>query len=36
MHETVKDYYGKELTGSDDLKTDACCTLENIPDHIKA
>lgn len=35
MHETVKDYYGKELTGSDDLKTDACCTLENIPDHIK-
>ena len=35
MHETVKDYYGKELTGSDDLKTDACCTLENIPDHLK-
>ncbi|MEH6469078.1 MAG: methyltransferase domain-containing protein [Porticoccus sp.] len=35
MHETVKDYYGKELSGSDDLKTDACCTLENIPDHIK-
>jgi arsenite methyltransferase len=35
MHETVKDYYGKELTGSDDLKTDACCTLDNIPAHIK-
>lgn len=35
MHETVKDYYGKELTGSDDLKTDACCTLDNIPGHIK-
>ncbi|HEB28005.1 MAG TPA: methyltransferase domain-containing protein [Porticoccus sp.] len=35
MHETVKDYYGKELTGSADLKTDACCTLENIPDHLK-
>lgn len=35
MHETVKDYYGKELSGSDDLKTDACCTLENIPSYIK-
>jgi arsenite methyltransferase len=35
MHETVKDYYGKELTGSDDLKTDACCTLDSIPTHIK-
>jgi arsenite methyltransferase len=35
MHETVKDYYGKELSGSDDLKTDACCTLDSIPAHIK-
>jgi SAM-dependent methyltransferase len=35
MHETVKDYYGKELQSSDDLKTDACCTLDNIPGHIK-
>jgi len=35
MYETVKNYYGKELSGSEDLKTDACCTLENIPNHLK-
>ena len=27
----VQDYYGKELTSSHDLKTNACCTLETPP-----
>ncbi|MEM8660531.1 MAG: methyltransferase domain-containing protein [Pseudomonadota bacterium] len=31
MHESVKEYYGKTLAGSDDLKTDACCTLDDTP-----
>lgn len=35
MHESVKDYYGKELKGSSDLKTDACCTVDSIPDYLK-
>ena len=35
MHEVVKEYYGKTLTGSEDLKTDACCTPDAMPDHIK-
>ena len=35
MHESVQDYYGKELTGSSDLKTDACCTVDSIPDYLK-
>ncbi|WP_456405046.1 methyltransferase domain-containing protein [Thiolapillus sp.] len=33
--EEVKFYYGKVLQGSDDLKTDACCTSEALPAHIK-
>jgi len=35
-HEEVKEYYGKELSHSDDLKTNACCTIEEPPKHIKA
>jgi arsenite methyltransferase len=31
----VKDYYGKTLQGSADLKTDACCTLEAPPAHLR-
>jgi len=31
----VKDYYSKVLKKSDDLKTNACCTSENIPKYIK-
>jgi len=31
----VKDYYGKELTTSEDLKTNACCTLEAPPKYIQ-
>ena len=33
-HEAVKEYYGKELTKSEDLKTNACCTVETPPDYI--
>ncbi len=34
-HQEVKDYYGKALTKSEDLKTNACCTLEEPPEYIK-
>ncbi|MCI5045000.1 MAG: methyltransferase domain-containing protein [Aquisalinus sp.] len=27
----VREYYGKVLSTSEDLKTDACCTVEDIP-----
>ena len=33
--ENVKDYYGKVLQTSADLKTDACCTDSDMPEHIK-
>lgn len=33
--ENVKDYYGKVLQSSGDLKTDACCTDTDMPDHLK-
>ena len=29
--EVIKDYYGKTLTSSEDLKTSACCTPEDVP-----
>jgi SAM-dependent methyltransferase len=29
---TVKEYYGKTLTGSKDLKTSACCSIESVPE----
>lgn len=35
MTKDVQDYYGKQLTQSDDLQTNACCTLEPPPTHIK-
>jgi ubiquinone/menaquinone biosynthesis C-methylase UbiE len=35
MHDDVKNYYGKVLQHSDDLKTNACCTTDSIPRHIK-
>ncbi len=34
VHEEVKDYYGKQLQNSDDLQTNACCTLTKPPKHI--
>lgn len=35
MYEVVQDYYGKQLTSSADLKTDACCELNEVPDWLK-
>ena len=34
-HEEIKEYYGKELSKSEDLKTNACCTMEEPAQHIK-
>ncbi len=34
--DNVRDYYGRTLTGSDDLKTDACCTLEAPSPRVRA
>ena len=31
----VKDYYGKTLQGTEDLATDACCTLEDNPAYVR-
>ncbi len=35
MFDDVKDYYGKVLQSSGDLKTDACCTDTDMNDQIK-
>ncbi|MBL0037354.1 MAG: methyltransferase domain-containing protein [Nitrosomonadales bacterium] len=35
MHEIVKDYYGKQLQTSDDLKTSACCDASQVPNWLK-
>ncbi|CAM9544538.1 unnamed protein product [Pylaiella littoralis] len=34
--DSVQEYYGKILTKSDDLKTNACTTDSNMPDAVKA
>lgn len=34
--QVVKAYYGKTLQGSEDLKTKACCTPDNMPERVKA
>ncbi len=36
IHQSVKDYYGKTLQTSADLKTDACCTIETTPERLRA
>jgi len=36
IHDNVKDYYGKALEKSEDLKTNACCELIAPPEHILA
>ncbi len=33
-HLEVQAYYGKELASTDDLKTNACCTIQAPPKHI--
>ena len=35
MHEQVKEYYGKVLRDSNDLKTNACCTDVILPGYLK-
>lgn len=35
LQEAVKDYYGKILRSSDDLKTKACCTPDTMSDAVK-
>ncbi|MCX4186514.1 methyltransferase domain-containing protein [Methylophaga sp. OBS4] len=35
MHEVVKDYYGRQLQNSADLKTTACCDVTTIPEWLK-
>jgi len=35
IQENVKDYYGKVLQNSGDLKTDACCTIADLPGYLK-
>ncbi|MEL6821347.1 MAG: methyltransferase domain-containing protein, partial [Calditrichota bacterium] len=35
-HEAVQDYYGKQLSKTEDLKTSACCTTEDLPEKHKA
>ena len=32
---SVQDYYGKTLKSSEDLKTDACCTADDLPSFAK-
>lgn len=34
-HEKVQDYYGKVLQSSEDLQTNACCTPDEMPEHVK-
>ena len=35
MHDDVKEYYGKTLQQTEDLKTNACCTSAGLPKHVK-
>lgn len=36
MHDVVQDYYGRELQGTSDLKTDACCDASSVPNWLKS
>lgn len=35
-YDVVKDYYGKVLKTTNDLKTSACCTADAMPAHLRA
>ncbi len=35
VHEQVQHYYGEVLQNSNDLQTDACCTIDNMPAFIR-
>ncbi len=34
-HQSVQDYYGETLQGSEDLQTNACCTPDDMPEYLK-
>jgi arsenite methyltransferase len=34
-HEQVRDYYGRQLAGSEDLKTTACCDSSQVPEWLR-
>lgn len=34
--QVVRDYYGKTLSSSADLRTDACCTIAETPERVRA
>ena len=36
QHDAVQNYYGEVLQSSSDLQTNACCTPDDMPDHVKA
>jgi SAM-dependent methyltransferase len=36
VHEQVREYYGKHLSDSRDLKTGACCSPDGMPAHLRA
>ena len=36
IQSNVRDYYGKVLQSSDDLQTDACCTLDDTPPYLRS
>src|SRR5690554_3925486 len=36
IRDFIKDYYGRELTSGDDLKTNACCAAGAPPRHVAA
>lgn len=35
IHDSVKQYYGQTLTSNQDLKTNACCTADAMPSHLR-
>ncbi len=35
MHDLVQNYYGQQLTNSQDLKTSACCDISQVPEWLK-
>jgi SAM-dependent methyltransferase len=35
VHDLVKEYYGKQLRNSEDLRTSACCDGASVPEHLK-
>ena len=35
IEQEVQDYYGRELQSSEDLKTNACCTVADMPSSVK-